>query len=688
MESLGGVTSSFAALGYGTQSPVLCAAKALHYSAHLLSDAAHGDLLVAVVVGKRETTNGLLLFGGPPRSSSLPRSLMANISTSVRMVLSSLRDCARALPPSDDSASRPPRPPSSAPSCTPRPVHDVLLPTRVADYGGANDASSRLSAPRPEQQRPPEASLPGRASTMPTAGAPRRPPSVPASSPSAAVATGSAAATGSSLDGASAGLATASEPGAPAARRPTQGVEADESALSGAAAADAATVEAASAAAAVGAAADVGAARPLATAAASLPSPSCLLVSVPGLLDIPAMIGSADEERKLAPVSPRVVDIPDEVSTSVLSQMRTYYQSDKMMLRQWGMLLMHASNLLIAKKTAAGKRPATIGTYRAMTPKACWNVTVKFKDGLDSRTVERPFMHNTAKIDEKVYLAIALVMAYNEQNFYLWLIAQFAQGVVCATGRKRKKPGQGNTADADDSSIIERRGGDGGTAQIGTLPLGGSAPGVGAVTGSGESVSGAPLAGGPSTAIVGAAEAAIGVAAAGRAATGAAEAGGEAAGAAAAGATAACPAADSAAATGAAAGCAVPIGGQGPVGGRSPEGHASALATPATCVELIRSRCSLGALYLAPLLDLFVGTQAVASGVCDPTVRSMAGHQIDNEMAFVHGGASVVRGCEELTALGAVANGDSGAAHDAARGQPTLQVMCAAPFLWPLACFG
>lgn len=108
--------------------------------------------------------------------------------------------------------------------------------------------------------------------------------------------------------------------------------------------------------------------------------------------------------------------------------------------------------LLIAKKTAAGKQPGTVGTYRSLTPKSCFHTTVKFMDGSATHTVVRPFMHNTTKINNVVYLAIVLLKALKQQNIYQWLVAQFSQGVVCTTGRKRLAPlsdavnsGEGNT---------------------------------------------------------------------------------------------------------------------------------------------------------------------------------------------------------------------------------------------------
>jgi len=67
--------------------------------------------------------------------------------------------------------------------------------------------------------------------------------------------------------------------------------------------------------------------------------PHVVLVTVPGLLEIPDMIGSAAEEAKLRVGALEPIDIPDDIASSVLRQMRTNYQSDKSMLRQWAQLL-------------------------------------------------------------------------------------------------------------------------------------------------------------------------------------------------------------------------------------------------------------------------------------------------------------------------------------------------------------
>jgi len=188
--------------------------------------------------------------------------------------------------------------------------------------------------------------------------------------------------------------------------------------------------------------------------------PHVVLVTVPGLLEIPDMIGSAAEEAKLRVGALEPIDIPDEIASSVLRQMRTYYQSDKSMLRQWAQLLKPACAMLIAKKTAAGKKPVTIGSYRALMPTACVNAVVKFKDGVYPRMVERPMLHKTSHIDEKTYLTVILVMAIQKQSFYLWLIAQFSHGAICLAGRERKKPLRGNNAGEDSADGDTMLGGD------------------------------------------------------------------------------------------------------------------------------------------------------------------------------------------------------------------------------------
>jgi len=172
--SLGDVASSLAAMGFCPQSSVLCAGKALHYSEQSLFDAGNGDLVVAVVVGKLERTNGLLLLGGPPRLVAVGPSLMANMSTSVRMMLSSLRaiasspELARPAPAALDSFSRrveppfPRRPPVPAASSSLLPPAGLDCIPNDEGAHGTYFASPGPGAPSNSQRGPPpRSSLPG-----------------------------------------------------------------------------------------------------------------------------------------------------------------------------------------------------------------------------------------------------------------------------------------------------------------------------------------------------------------------------------------------------------------------------------------------------------------------------------------------------------------------------------------------
>jgi len=686
IESLGDVASSLAALGFGPQSSVLCAGKALHYSAQSLFDAGNGDLVVAVVVGKLESTNGLLLFGGPPRSVAVGPSLMANMSTSVRMMLSSLRaiasspELAGPAPAALDSFPRRVEPPSPRRPPVPAASSSLLPPAGgdcVSNDEGAHESPPASPGPgaRSTSQRnpPPRTSLSG---PVPF----RTPLPLASSSLGATAATLSRSLVAGTVRGGSA------EPPRPLNVAP--GTETgDEERL-------------------------------------EQLQQHIVLETVPGLLEIPDMIGSAAEEAKLRVGALETIDIPDDIASSVLRQMRTYYQSDKSMLRQWAQLLKHACTMLIAKKTAAGKKPVTIGSYRAMTPKACVNAVVKLKDGVYPRMVERPMLHKTSHIDEKTYLAVVLVMAFQEQSFYLWLIAQFSHGAICLAARKRKRPLQGDNAgedSADGNTMLGSDvhvgigGGEGGrgraaagaspssnraargrTATSGGEPVGGDAvprappvrrpaggsaggttnggdsqPAIRSAAGGGRSSGGRPPAG-----AVGGGAAIVRGQLAATARVGLSTGGGQSVGTARGGASSTGSGPSDRASVGSAACLGVHRGGA--VAGGTTE-RASACGAPEvfprrSCAGLVQGRCEESAVYDIPRLELLLRDgRKVAVGVCEPLETSVPGGSLIEENVAVRGGAQVVSGCTGLAYPGDV--GD-------------LQAVCESPFTWALSCIG
>ncbi|KAK1869497.1 hypothetical protein I4F81_011973 [Pyropia yezoensis] len=677
-ESLGDVASSLAALGFGSHSAVLCAARVLHYSAQLLYDAGCGDLVVAVVVGKRDSTNGVLLYGGPPRSVSVGPSLMANLSTSVRLMLSSLRaiaSCPERAPPAhqllDTFSQRTPHSPT--PAAPAAPLRPSWVPPNDDDGSWNEDnPSGALSLPASPSL---PASTPSGIVPGPTALRPPLPSSggVPPSAvaPSLGIAGAGAGRGGSAASAASGDLAESAGRGELVAGAMRRGLAAGRGR---------------------GVSADV-----VDGDQQNLSSPSMVLDTVPGLLDIPDMIGSAAEEAKLTLRPLNQIFIPDDVTSSVLRQLRTYYDSDKWLLRRWAPLLKHACTLLIAKKTAPGKKAITIGSYRSMTPKVCFNAIVTFTDGLCKRVAERPMLDKTSHVNETAYFAVILVMAYQEQTFYLWLIEQFAHGAVCATGRKRKAPllaaGEDAAAGAVEGSGPSRGGaaaaerGDPARGGCGTEGRGGSVSGGAGAEEAGRLAhvaadatrGGGPACGG--SAAVGGDHQARGSSATGggddQARGGSTPGGGEdpergGSGAERGGGRASEAGRDGVggAPSGAAAGEAAVV---------PPSSVAQAVNSRRSCAQLMREQCVSATIYNSPSMELLLRDhKAVAVGLCDPSATCAPdGYELGNTDVFVHGGAEVVRGCGGLAYPGNCS--------DSSSQRRTLQAVCVSPFTWELS---
>jgi len=474
MEDLHTLAAALATLGYAPNSSASFAARAAHHSAELLYEAAQGDLLVTLLVGRRSTQTSIVLYLCDSVQQSLSAGDWSTVGTGVNWLFMTFRGSLR---PIDARSQRPTTPRDGVNVSSAGPAgSSYALGGSVAGSGGGAPGSGGGAA---GQGRGAVGSEGGavrsngaemshlRGGTPPLHCAPPGPDDGGGAAGSGSV----DAAAGSDHAGGPVGGEAPSLPPRPPPRASLPSRVSREPQLRRHALPEMPTMlslpkmvgnsepsnqartedgTGAGNATSAGDATDAVDATVTAnmTGAASATGEA----AATGEADATGAVNATGAVSKA-----REVNIPDNLCASILPGLRRHYSTDQLAIRSWLKLLKQCTLTLLQRLPPSMLVSKRAPQYKAMTPAAVANVEIKYNDGGVLRSALRPVITNTASTNVTPIIAIILYMANEGDPFYLWMIDQFKSGVIVESTRKRKAPASSTSAGHADDNQPPRR---------------------------------------------------------------------------------------------------------------------------------------------------------------------------------------------------------------------------------------
>lgn len=459
LESIGSVSHAMSALGCGWDSAACCGAEMAVHACARVSQATDGKIVLFLMAGPSDGRSAVVLYGGP-HIGRCDDAKQSSIATGMRMIMSCLRAAALASPLSrgtDGSAgaAATPMPPERS-----APAEGARLPP-IGDLSDFPEWDSEAA----DDSLPPDSAALPLSTTLPTSST--QPPSAaPASSGTGSC---SDAAPSSAAPPPDATALAAADPHQPAAAPPA--LAAPPASAGSAAAAPSSAAAHPRAAAPIPMAAPPPAVHPPSAAgihpattpplapprpstgdpssSASIqpptqqrvrqPRPLREMAPFPDLLSFPPMVGTTfSYDAKAPPATQKEVEVPTELSHSLLRRLRAQCAPDRALAKEFLKLIRHAVTLFLKKLPPESRASSQASKYLSMTPASAIGVAVSYSDERKSRTVLSPVLTNTGDVDPESFLGLLCYMVHLADPAYLWLVEEFCGGAVVSIPRKRK----------------------------------------------------------------------------------------------------------------------------------------------------------------------------------------------------------------------------------------------------------